>query len=119
MPFLRPTAVRAVVIVSLRRIAAVLALVMSLLWITAVLALGGAGVMPFLGVAAVLALGVEHASFLVLPAYRLKSSTCHLVSTYYWVYFEARTGTREERQRKEEVGLRQEEGGEEEERSEE
>ena len=75
--------------------------------------------MPFLGVAAVLALGVEHASFLVLPAYRLKS-TCHLVSlTYCWVYCEVRTGTREEIQRKEEVGLRQEEGGEEEERSEE
>ena len=98
---------------------------MSLLWITAVLALGGAGVMPFLGVAAVLALGVHHASFLVLPAYRLKSSTyrlkstCHLVSlTYCWVYCEVRTGTREERQRKE-VGLRQEEEGEEEERSEE
>ena len=56
MPFLRLTAVRAVVIVSLRRIAAVLAL-------------GGAGVMPFLGVTAVLALGVEHAAFLVLPTY--------------------------------------------------
>ena len=100
MPFLRTTAVLALVIVSLRRI-------------VAVLALGGAGVMPFLGVAAVLALGVHHASFLVLPAYRLKSLT------YCWVYCEVRTGTREERQRKEEVGLRQEEGGEEEERSEE
>ena len=108
MPFLRITAVRAVVIVSLR-------------WITAVLALGGAGVMPFLGVTAVLALGVQHASFLVLPADRIKLLTCHLVSpTCCWVYCEVRTGTREERQRKEEeVGLRQEEGGEEEERSEE
>ena len=84
---------------------------MSLLWIAAVLALGG--VMPFLGVTAVLALGVQHASFLVLPAYRLVSPT------YCWVYCEIRTGTREERQRKEEVRLRREEGGEEEERSEE
>ena len=96
---------------SFLRVTTVLAVVMSLLWITAVLALGG--VMPFLGVTTVLALGVEDACSLVLPAYRIKL-TYHLVSpTYCWVYCEVRTGTREERQRKEEVGLRQEEGGEE------